>query len=174
LNIEWRICQKSLISRYSQSLYLIASTTERFLFLTQFISSQSPLALFNVSWIFWSKNKYLMLLTVFLNCFQSATLLVNLYFSKSLLQLVFHQLFEYLKILTILEFLFQVFSKIQANKLTIFSRDLISDRLKTLMKKMSLIKSLINDISFSLSLLIEHLQLSVYYSSIGIIIVRET
>ena len=49
LNVEWRVCQRLLISRYRQLLYLMASMAERFLFLTQFISSQGPLTLFNIS-----------------------------------------------------------------------------------------------------------------------------
>ena len=38
LNIEWRVCQRLLISKHGWSLYLIASATGRFLFLIQFIS----------------------------------------------------------------------------------------------------------------------------------------
>jgi len=94
--------------------------------------------------------------------------LVDLYFSKS----VFHQYFKCFKILTILEFLFQALSMIQVNKFTTFSRDLVLDRLEMLMEEMSLIKSLMNNFSFLLPLLMECLQMSVCYSSIRMVIVR--
>ena len=113
-----------------------------------------------------------MLLTVFLNCFQLAIFLVDLYFSKSLLQLVSHQLFKCLKILIILEFLSQALLAIQVNESTMFSRDLVSDKLEVSIEEMFFIKSLMNDFSFSLSLLIECLELLVCYSSIGIVTVR--
>ena len=129
LKVKWRAYQRLLISRHSQLLYLMASATGRFFFLTQFISFQGPLALFDISWIFWSKNNHLVHLTVFLNCFQSAKLLIVLYFSKSLLQLVFHQLFKCFKILMILEFLSQALSIALANESMIFSTDLVLDRL---------------------------------------------
>ena len=172
LNIEWRACQRSLISRHRWSLYLMASTTGRFLFLTLFMSSQSPLALFTISWIFWLKNEHLVFLTVFLNCFQLAKLLNDLYFSKFLLQLMSHQLFECFKILIILEFLSQALSTMQASKSIIFSNDLMLDRLEVLMNKMFLIKSLINDISSSLFLAIECFGLLESCPSIRMVIVR--
>ena len=53
-----------------------------------------------------------------------------------------------------------------------FSRDLVLGRLEVSIKEMFFIKSLMNDFSFSLSLLIECLELLVCYSSIGIVTVR--
>jgi len=148
----------------------MASITGRFLFLIQLISFQGPLALFNISWIFWSKNNCLVYLTVFL---KSAKLLVNLYFSKSLLQLISHQLFKCLEILIILKFLFQALSMVLANKMMTFSRDLVLDSLEVLMNEMSLIKSLMNDFSSLLSLTIECLQLLMCCFLIEIVTVRE-
>ena len=58
--------------------------------------------------------------TVFLNCFQSAKLLVNLNFSKSLLQFEPHQLLEYFEMLTILEFFSQDLSTTLVNKSMVF------------------------------------------------------
>ena len=110
-------------------------------------------------------------LTIFLNCFQSARLWVNLYFSKSLLQLKSHQLFECLEILMILEFLSQAYSTVLVNNSTIFFRTMVSDRLEVLMNTISLIKFLMNDFSSLLSLVIDCLWFS-EYSSIGIVIVR--
>jgi len=67
-----------------------------------------------------------------------------------------HQLFEYFKILMILEFLFQALSTMQVSKSTTFSSDLMLDRLEMLMDEMFLIKFLMNNIFSSLSLVIEH------------------
>ena len=52
LKVKWRVCQRLLISKHGQLLYLTALTTGSLCFLTQFISSQGPLFLFNISWIF--------------------------------------------------------------------------------------------------------------------------
>jgi len=90
LKVKCRACQRLLISRQGQLLYLTALTAGSLHFLTQFMSFHSPPFLFEISWIFWSKNNYFVLLTVFLNCFQSSNLLVDLYFSRSLLQFRFH------------------------------------------------------------------------------------
>ena len=123
LKVKWRACQRSSISKHEQLLYLIASTAGSLCFLTQFMSSQDPLFLFDISWIFWLKNKCLVLLTVFLNCFQSSSFLINLYFSRSLLQFKSHQLFECLVTLTIFEFFSHVFSMALTNELTTFSSE---------------------------------------------------
>jgi len=121
LNVKWKAYQRSLISKQEQLLYLIALTAGSFCFLTQFMRSHGPPFLFVISWIFWSKNEHFVLLTIFLNCFQSSKLLVNLYFSRSLLQFKSHQLFEYMVILTIFEFLFYISSMVLASKLMTFS-----------------------------------------------------
>ena len=47
------------------------------------------------------------------------------------------------------------------------------DILEILIDEMSLIKSLMNDFSFSLPLGIDYIQLSIYWYSIGMVIVRE-
>ena len=129
--------------------------------------------MFNISWIFWLKNKCLVYLTVFLNCFQSARLWVDLYFSKSLLQLKSHQFFKYLEILIILEFLSQAYSTVLANNSMTFSRAMMSDKLKVSIDEISLIKFLMNDFSFLLSLVMDYLWFSEYYSLIGMVTVRE-
>ena len=128
--------------------------------------------MFNISWIFWLKNKCLVYLTVFLNCFQSARLWVDLYFSKSLLQLKSHQFFKYLEILIILEFLSQAYSTVLANNSMTFSRAMMSDKLKVSIDEISLIKFLMNDFSFLLSLVMDYLWSSEYYSLIGMVTVR--
>ena len=129
--------------------------------------------MFAISWIFWSKNECLVFLTVFLNCFQLAKLLDNLYFSKSLLQLMSYQLFKYFEILTILEFLSQALSTIQASRSTMFSNDLMLNRLEMLMDEIFLIKSLMNNISSSLPLVIECFQSLESCCSIGMVTVRK-
>ena len=49
LKVKWRVFQRLLISRHGQLLYLMASTTGRFLFLTQFISFHGPIDLCEIS-----------------------------------------------------------------------------------------------------------------------------
>ena len=132
----------------------MASTAERFLFLIQFISSHGPLDLNKISWIFWSKKECLVFFTVFLNCFQSAKLLIDLWFSRSLLQFISHQLFECLEILTIFEFFSQALSIVVMKELTAFSSNLISVRIEVLIDKMLLIKSLMNTFPSALLLAI--------------------
>ena len=68
LKVECKACQSSLISRQGQLLYLIASIAKSFYLLTQFMSSHGPYLLLAISWIFWSKNKCFVLLTILLNC----------------------------------------------------------------------------------------------------------
>ena len=169
--MEQRVYKRSLISRHGL-LYLMASMVRRFLSLTQFIIFWNSLVLFDVSWIFWLKNECLVHLTIFLNCFQSARLQVDLYFSKFLLQLKSYQLFKCFEILMILKFLSQVHLTVLANNSITFSRAIVSDRLEVSMDEISLIKSLINNFSFSLLLVIDCLQFSECYSSIGMVTVR--
>ena len=137
------------------------------------MSSQGSLTLFNISWIFWSKNKHLVLFTVFLNYFQSTRLLVDLYFSRPLLQLMFYQLFEYLEILIIFEFFSQVLLIALANESTAFSSDSTLVRKEVSIIVMFLIMSLMNTFSSALSLMIEHFLLRIYCFSIGILMVKE-
>ena len=172
LKVEWRACQRLSISKHGQLLYLTALTTGSLHFLTQFMSSQDFLFLFNISWIFWSKNECLVLLTVFLNFFQSSSLLVNLYFSRSLLQFKFHQLFKYLVILTIFEFFSHIFSMALANELTIFLSESMSVRLLVLIVLIFLIKFLMKNFSSTLPLMIEHFLLWMCSSTICIVTVR--
>jgi len=136
-------------------LYLIASTAGSFCFLTQFMRSHSPPFLFMISWIFWSKNECFILLTVFLNFFQSSKLLVNLYFLRSLLQFKSYQLFECMVILTIFKFLSYVSSMMLASKLTTFSNNSTLVKLFVSIALISLIKLLMKDFSFSLPLMID-------------------
>ena len=160
------------ISKHGQLLYFTALTTGSFYFLTQFMSSQDSLFLFNISWIFWLKNEYLVLLTIFLNYFQSSSLLVDLHFSKSLLQFKSHQLFECLVILMIFEFFSYVSLMALVNELTIFSSESMLVKLLVLIVLIFLIKSLIKDFSSTLPLMIEYFLLWTYSSTIGIVTVR--
>ena len=152
-------------------LYLIALTAGSFCFLIQFIRSYSPPFLFMISWIFWSKNECFILLTVFLNCFQSSKLLVDLYFSRSLLQFKSHQLFKYMVILTIFEFLFYISSMVLASKLMTFSSDSTLVKLFVSIALISLIKSLMKDFSFLLPLMIDCFLFWTYFLMIGMVIV---
>ena len=86
---------------------------------------------------------------------------------------MFHQPFECFEILTILEFLSQALLTMQTSKFMMFSSDLISDRLEVLMDEIFLIKSLMNNISSLLPLVIECFWSLKSCSSIGIITVRE-
>lgn len=113
-----------------------------------------------------------MILTFFLNYFQSSRLLVNLYLSRSLLQLESYQLFEYLVMLTVFEFLSHIFSMAFMNKKTTFSSDSISDKLLVSIILIALIKSEINDFSSLLPLIIEYFLLGTCSSTIRIVMVR--
>ena len=72
LNDRWRACHKSLISIQGLPLKWITSIAGILYYLTQFMSSQGPLLLFVISWIFKSKKLHFVFLTVFLNFFQSS------------------------------------------------------------------------------------------------------
>ena len=78
LKEECSTCQRSLISRQSQSLYLITSIAGSFYLLTQFMSSQGSCFLLAISWILRSKNKHFVFLTVLQKVFQSSKLFDDL------------------------------------------------------------------------------------------------
>ena len=137
------------------------------------MSSQGSRLLFEISWILRSKKCYFIFLTVQQNCFQSSKFFENLYFSKSLLQLLFHQLLEYLVILMVFTFFSQVISTTLANSLTVQSRLVISDAKEVLMLLNDDVRSLINVTSSSLSLTIDCLLVLVHSSIMGIVIVRD-
>jgi len=94
-------------------------------FLTQFIRSHGYLFLDMISWIYSSKNDFLVLLTIPLNFFQSEIDLDVKYEFNSLPYSSFHQALEHLVILIYLEYFFQRFSVINTNSYTILSSDLV-------------------------------------------------
>ena len=144
-----------------------------FCLLIQLMSSQEPLLLLEISWIFWSKKDYLVLLTVLLHCFQSLICLVDLYFSRSHLQFSFHQLLKCLVILMIFEFSSHILSIEWARVKTMFSRDLTSDRLLVLIEMIVLMSLLMKVFSSSLSLIIIHFLVWICSLTIGMVIVRK-
>ena len=95
---------------YSCPLNWIASTTESLYFLTQFINFQGPHFLLAISMILLSKKTCLDFLTVFLNSFQFSILQDYWYLSRFLWHSLFHHALECLVMLTILEYLNQIFS----------------------------------------------------------------
>ena len=172
LNDKCSACQKSFISKYGWPLYLTVSIAGNLHLLTQFMSFQGLHFLFAISWILRSKNCHFIFLTILWNCFQSSKLLDNLYFSKSLLQLLFHQLLEYLMMLTTFKFFSQETSTMEAKSLTALLRLAMSIMLEMLIFLMELIRSLMNVNSSSLFLMIEHLLEIMCSSIIGMMIVR--
>ena len=122
LNVSWRACQRSLISRHRLPLYLIASIVESFLFFTQFINSHRSFLLFKISWILLSKNSHLEVLTILLKIFQSFRSLEFLYVSRAIWQLLFYHKFEYLVILTNFKYLNHVLFVLLAKSCIITSR----------------------------------------------------
>lgn len=135
------------------------------------MSFHGPCFLLAISWILRSKKECLVVLTVFLNCFQSLILLNALYFLRSLLYFTFHQLFEYLIILTIFKFFSCIISKDWAKEQTVLLREIASNRLLVLMSLMAFITFLIKIFSFSLSLTIIHFLIWIYSLIISIMIV---
>ena len=107
-----------------------------------------------------------------MNCFQSARLLVDLWFSRSLLQFISYQLFECLEILTIFEFFSQALSMVVVKELTVFSSDLMLVRIEVLIDMMLLIKSLMNTFPSALPLAIVCFLLWIYRSLNGVEMVR--
>ena len=135
------------------------------------MSSHDPLFLFEISWIFWSKNDHFILLTIFLNCFQSSNLLVDLYLLRFILQFESYQLFECLVILMIFEFLSHVLLMALAIELITFSSDSTLVKLFESIDLIALIKLLMKDFSSLLSLIIKHFLFWTYSSIIGIVMV---
>lgn len=94
-------------------------------FLTQFMRFHECLFLDVISWIFSSKNDFLVLLTIPLNFLEFEIDLDVQYELNSLPYSSFHQALEHLVILTYLEYFFQRFSIINANSYIILSSDLL-------------------------------------------------
>jgi len=91
---------------------------------------------------------------------------------RSLLQLVFHQLLEYIIILMTFEFLAQILSKELANSLMTLSRQamlLMSDMLMLLNNLVSFLMKICSSLLF---LTIEHFLVWTCSSTIGIMTVR--
>ena len=153
-------------------LYLTVSIASNLHLLTQFMSSQGPCFLFVISWILRLKNCHFIFLTIFWNHFQSSKLLDNLYFSKSLLQLLFYQLLKCLVMLMTFEFLSQETSTAEAKSLTALSRLAMFDMLDVLIFLMEIVRSLTNINSSLLSLIMECLLELMCSSIIGMIMVR--
>jgi len=135
------------------------------------MSSHRPCFLLVISWIFRSKNAHLVLLTVFLNCFQSLICFVTLYFSRFLLQLAFNQLLDCLVMLTIFKFFSQISFIVWANNWTISSKESIFDKLLVSISLKALINSVTKFFSSSLSLMIAHFLIWICSSKIGMVIV---
>ena len=157
---------------YSLPLYLIASMAGSFCLLTQFMSSQGSLSLVKISWIFLSKKDYLVFLTIFLNCFQSSILLVNLYFSRYWLQLLSHQLLKYLVILINFKFSFHILSMEWARVRMMFLSKLTFNRLLVSIELINLMSFSMKVFSSSLSLTIVHFLIWICTLMIGMVIVR--
>ena len=111
------MCYRLFISSYGWPLYLTTSIASNLCLLIQFISSQGLHFLFKIFWILRLKNWHFIFLTILWNCFQSSKLFDDLYLSKSLLQLLSHQLLECFVMLMTFEFFSQAFSIIIANSL---------------------------------------------------------
>ena len=90
LKDECKVCYRSFILWHGHLLYLIVSIVRSLYLWTQFISSQGPYFLLEISWILRLKKEYLVFLTILLNCFKFSNLLEVLYMLRSLLQLVSH------------------------------------------------------------------------------------
>ena len=100
----------------------MALVAKRFLFLTQFMSSQGPHFLLAISSIFLLKKFCLVFLTILLNIFQSLSYLDCLYIFKSLQQLLSHHTLEYLVIFMTLECSSHILLILLANVWTTDSR----------------------------------------------------
>ena len=122
LNVLWRAFHKLSGERHGLPLYLIASVAGRFLFLTQFISSQGPRLLFAISWILLSKKECLASLTVDLKDFQLSRLLDSLYLFRARLHKFDHYCLECLDIFDLFVFLDHICLMIDPSRLTIWFR----------------------------------------------------
>ena len=113
------------------------------------------------------------ILDYFLNCFQLSMLLVNLYFSRCQLQLLFYQLLECLMILTTFKFSSHILSIEQARIRTIFSSKSTFNRLLVSIELIDLMSSSMKVFSSSLSLTIICFLVWIYTLIIGIVTVRK-
>ena len=78
LKVVWRALHKLSGARHGWPSYLIALVAGSLYLLIQFINFQRLWLLFTTSWIFISKNDFLVFLMTFLNFFQFSRLLVIL------------------------------------------------------------------------------------------------
>ena len=124
LKEEWRVFHKLSRERHGWLSYLMASTAGNLCLLTQFMSSQGSWLLLATSWILVSKKALLVVLTIFLNDFQSLRHLDSQYMLRDRLQSSFHYILECFVILTLLALAFQAHLILAANRLTTYSRDL--------------------------------------------------
>ena len=130
----------------------MASITDSFLFLTQFISSYGLYFLLAISLIFSSKKLFFVFLTVSLNFFQSSNYFNCLYLSRSFWQLSSYQALECFVMLTFLECLYYMSLIFVTREFTIPSSVLLS-RIKSILRFLiKFINSLIKQFSFSLFL----------------------
>jgi len=143
-----------------------------FCLLTRFMSFQGLLSLLEISRIFLSKKNYLVFLTVFLNCFQSSILLVDLYFSRCQLQLLSHQLLECLVILTTFKFSFHILFMEWVRVRTGFLSKLTFNRSLILIELIDLMSSSMNIFSSSLSLTIICFLVWICSLTIGMVTVK--
>jgi len=135
------------------------------------MSFYGPLLLLEISWIFWLKKNHLVFLTILLNCFQSSTCLVNLYFLRSLLYFSFHQVLKCIVILTIFKFSSYILSIKQTRVRTTFSRDSTSNKSLVSIDLIVLIRLLMKTFSSSLFLTIIHFLVWICSLTIKIVIV---
>jgi len=142
--------------------------------LTHLMSSHGPCFLFAISQILRLKNTHLVFFTVLWKDFQSSRLSDLLYFSKSLLQFSFHQLFECFMTLIIFEFFAHALSTLLVKSLMIFSKWSISDKFDMSRFLIDAITSWMNCSSLLLSLMIDLFLELMFFSTIGIVIVRST
>ena len=105
----WSMFYKSSNSMHGCPLNWIILTAGSLHFLTQFINFHGPHFLLAISVILSSKNIHLDFLTIFLKSFQFLRLWDCWYLSRFLQQSLFYHTLECLIILTVLEYLNQIF-----------------------------------------------------------------
>ena len=127
-----------------------------------------------ISWILRLKKDHFVFLTVFQKVFQFSIFFKDLYFARSLLQLLFHQLFAYFVILMVLEFIIQALSMMLAKLLTTLSNLGISKMLDVSNFMNDTITSLINNSFYLLFFVIVLLQRSIFFSEMGMVIDKGT
>ena len=108
------------------------------------MSSQGLQLLLAIFWILMSKNDILVVLTVFLNNFQSLRLLDSLYLLRDQLQSSFHHFLECFVMLTFLTLAFQAYLVLATSKLITCSKDSWFKRFKVLRDLMIEETSLMN------------------------------